>query len=148
MSELITYKGGCHCGNIRFTAKLPDIRTTKIIRCNCSICTKNGYLLVYPKRTDFAFGSGEDKLSSYLMGSKTLPHKFCGQCGTSILIDFSQTDRKELGALKETAPVTVSRYSLRDTKDGLLMKLVRFGHLTRSRISSMSWSIRMLMEST
>ncbi|KAB2570862.1 Centromere protein V [Lasiodiplodia theobromae] len=89
-----TYHGNCHCGRVKFTATLADIRSSKVVRCNCSICTKNGYLLVYPKRKDVVFSSGEDDLSAYRFGNQKKPHKFCRVCGTSILIDFSEADRE------------------------------------------------------
>lgn len=49
---------------------------------------KSGYLLCYPKREDVKFLKGEAELKSYLFGQKTKPQRFCGECGTSILIDF------------------------------------------------------------
>ena len=37
-----TYTGGCHCGRIRFEVIAPaDI---EVIDCNCSMCSKLGYL--------------------------------------------------------------------------------------------------------
>ncbi|KAK7715964.1 hypothetical protein SLS57_006715 [Botryosphaeria dothidea] len=89
---MTTYPANCHCGRVHFTATLPDITTKPVVRCNCSICTKNGYLLVYPKVADVSFISGEDRLGEYLFGNKKKPHKFCMLCGTSILIDFSYSD--------------------------------------------------------
>ncbi|OAA80232.1 Glutathione-dependent formaldehyde-activating, GFA [Akanthomyces lecanii RCEF 1005] len=90
--EPVTYKANCHCGRVKFTVALPDIRNNKVLSCNCSICTKNGYLLVYPKVENVKFISGEDELKSYRFGTATKPHKFCPECGTSILIDFSETE--------------------------------------------------------
>ncbi|CAJ2508746.1 Uu.00g137720.m01.CDS01 [Anthostomella pinea] len=94
----LTYKGNCHCGLVRFTAALPDIRMGTVNRCNCSICTKNGYLLVYPRVEDVTFvsglgGEGDDSLSVYRFGSGVKPHRFCRRWGTSIFIDFSESDR-------------------------------------------------------
>ncbi|XDG01458.1 hypothetical protein ABKA04_001073 [Annulohypoxylon sp. FPYF3050] len=89
----VTYKANCHCGQTRFTVELPDIRSSKVNRCNCSICTRNGYLLVYPKRDDVKFQSGWDELSSYRFGNSLKSHRFCPKCGTSVLIDFSESDR-------------------------------------------------------
>ncbi|KAK3615340.1 hypothetical protein LTR56_026651 [Elasticomyces elasticus] len=79
---LTEYSGNCHCGLIRYTCTLPDALapqgTGKINRCNCSICTKNGYFLVYPKRSDVHFIDNSDKhLRSYVMGKKNKPHRFC-----------------------------------------------------------------------
>lgn len=90
---MTTYKANCHCGLVKFTAILPDIRSGKVLRCNCSICTKNGYLLVYPKVDDVKFVSGQESLSKYRFGTATKSHCFCSQCGTSILIDFSEAER-------------------------------------------------------
>jgi hypothetical protein len=42
-----TYKAGCHCGYIKFSVTLtPPLRQTKVLNCNCSACTRFGYLLV------------------------------------------------------------------------------------------------------
>ncbi|KAI1406822.1 glutathione-dependent formaldehyde-activating, GFA [Hypoxylon sp. FL1857] len=91
-APVITYKANCHCGRTRFTVDLADIRSSKVTRCNCSICTRNGYLLVYPKREDVKFESGWDELSSYRFGKSLKHHRFCSKCGTSVLIDFSESD--------------------------------------------------------
>ncbi|KAB8077180.1 hypothetical protein BDV29DRAFT_168912 [Aspergillus leporis] len=83
-----TYNANCHCGTVRFSFSLPSLKSTKVNQCNCSIRTKNGYLLVYPLRTDGLFHSGEKQLAQYRFGNRAKPHKFCPNCGTSVLIDF------------------------------------------------------------
>ena len=80
-SDLQTYTSSCHCGQVRLQAKLPPLTETHICNCNCSICTKNGYLLVYPKREDVTFLSGEDNLIQYRFASKLKPHMSCKTCG-------------------------------------------------------------------
>ena len=41
-----TYEAGCHCGNITFSVTLsPPLTEYKVLRCNCSICRRAGYLL-------------------------------------------------------------------------------------------------------
>jgi hypothetical protein len=101
-----TYKGRCHCGAIKFTVALPPLETgaTSVMQCNCSICTKKGYLLVYPPASDVIFESGEDKLGLYIFGSKTRPHKFCQICGTSIMIDISKPNVEPKYAMTVWAP--------------------------------------------
>ncbi|KAI0200154.1 glutathione-dependent formaldehyde-activating, GFA [Astrocystis sublimbata] len=89
-----TYHANCHCGLVTFSVRLPDIASSKIVSCNCSICTKNGYLFVYPKREDVEFRTGELQMKSYRFGQAKKAHKFCPMCGTSILIDFSEADRE------------------------------------------------------
>ncbi|PYI06121.1 glutathione-dependent formaldehyde-activating, GFA [Aspergillus sclerotiicarbonarius CBS 121057] len=92
-----SYKATCHCRLTTLTFTLPHALTSptqKIIRCNCSICTRNGYLLVYPLRTDVIFGPDNEKhLSSYRFGNMAKPHRFCARCGTAMFIDFGESER-------------------------------------------------------
>lgn len=36
--------------------------------------------------------SSDTRLKSYLMGKKLRPHRFCPECGSSVLIDFKDAD--------------------------------------------------------
>lgn len=38
VAGLKTYKGNCHCGNFKFSIKIPEVK--KVRSCNCSICTR------------------------------------------------------------------------------------------------------------
>ncbi|KAF2765696.1 hypothetical protein EJ03DRAFT_377536 [Teratosphaeria nubilosa] len=92
-----TYHGTCHCKAIQFTVALPEALSPegpgKVTRCNCSICTRNGYFLVYPPREAVTFlGDSEAKMKQYFMGLKNKPHRFCPECSSSILIDFQNSD--------------------------------------------------------
>jgi hypothetical protein len=87
--ELSTYHGSCHCGTVQFTFLLPSLATIHVNECNCSICEINGYLNVYPFRSDFTLDSGQGELSVYRFGKKQKQHKFCRICGTSLMIDFA-----------------------------------------------------------
>ena len=73
-----TYDGSCHCGRVRFrvTAEL-----ARIVRCNCSICTKKGFLhlIVPPER--FELLSGADDLTEYRFNTGLAKHRFCRHCG-------------------------------------------------------------------
>jgi hypothetical protein len=73
-----TYEGGCHCERVRFrvTAEL-----TAVTKCNCSICTKKGFLhlIVPPERFELLAGKGE--LSTYEFNTRTAKHTFCRHCG-------------------------------------------------------------------
>lgn len=91
--DLLPYPANCHCGAVAYTVQLPSLETYEVNKCNCSICTKNGYLLVYPSRTSVVFHRGFDHLRSYFFGKKQKPHKFCPTCGSSILIDFNGTHK-------------------------------------------------------
>jgi len=97
-SGLTPYPANCHCGTVRYTVLIPSLADHKVNSCNCSICTRNGYLLVYPEREKVIFYTGYDHLHSYFFGSKRKSHKFCLTCGSSVLIDFTGINgRDDLG---------------------------------------------------
>jgi hypothetical protein len=74
------YAGGCHCGRIRFEITTDMARTSQ---CNCSICTKKGYLHHMVSPADFRLISGADDLSTYQFGTMVARHQFCKHCGVA-----------------------------------------------------------------
>ncbi|KAF3040647.1 hypothetical protein E8E11_007975 [Didymella keratinophila] len=82
------HTASCHCGTIQYTITLsPPLSTQKVGSCNCTICTKNGYLFLYPRRQDVVIHKGENALKSYQFGEKQLLHTFCAECGSSVWHD-------------------------------------------------------------
>ena len=73
-----TMEGGCHCGRVRFrvTADL-----TRVTDCNCSICSKKGFLHLIVPPEQFELLSGRDDLTTYEFNTKTAKHTFCRHCG-------------------------------------------------------------------
>ena len=73
-----TYEGGCHCGRVRFrvTAELEGVTD-----CNCSICTKKGFLHLIVPPEQFELVSGADALAEYRFNTGTARHMFCRFCG-------------------------------------------------------------------
>lgn len=87
-SDAQTYNALCHCGTVQYTVTLsPPLANQKVVECNCSICSRNGYLLVYPLREQVVMKSGEEALKSYSFGIKRNHHKFCGRCGSAVFFD-------------------------------------------------------------
>jgi hypothetical protein len=83
-----TYNATCHCGSIQYTVTLsPPLNRHPIVSCDCTICTKNGYLLVYPLRERVHFHREEGGLISHSFGNKRNLHKFCATCGSSVFLD-------------------------------------------------------------
>ena len=78
-----TYRGGCHCGAVRFEVS-KDKPANRLIDCNCSICTKKGILHVSVENSEFQLLSGRISLSLYRFGSETARHEFCGKCGIHV----------------------------------------------------------------
>ncbi|EMD63990.1 hypothetical protein COCSADRAFT_190193 [Bipolaris sorokiniana ND90Pr] len=85
------YSCKCHCGEVRFTMTLSShLADYTVMQCNCSICVVNGYLLVYPNRSDVVFyGDLKNHVHKYQFHTKKKDHWFCLHCGTSLLIDFN-----------------------------------------------------------
>ncbi|KAH7123343.1 glutathione-dependent formaldehyde-activating enzyme [Dactylonectria estremocensis] len=80
-----TYRGNCHCGAFVYEIDLPEIKTVN--ECNCSICSRKGYLWLFPPTRDgFKIVKGaEDELTTYTFAAKHLHHKFCPTCGTGVV---------------------------------------------------------------
>lgn len=77
---MIEVSGGCHCGAVRFTARMPD-PPVQALDCNCSICSMTGFLHVMVPHGDFELLTGRDALSSYRFGTGAAEHLFCSNCG-------------------------------------------------------------------
>jgi hypothetical protein len=76
--ESVTYKGGCHCGRVRFQV---IVDRSEAYDCNCSICRKKGFLhLIVPARK-FKLLQGKDILSTYTFNTHVAKHTFCSICG-------------------------------------------------------------------
>ncbi|MEO5767402.1 MAG: GFA family protein [Polyangia bacterium] len=79
MSQIETRSGGCHCGKVRYQAKL-DL-ASPVISCNCSMCGRTGTLLNFVPADQFTLQSGEDSLTDYQFNKKHIHHLFCKVCG-------------------------------------------------------------------
>jgi hypothetical protein len=73
-----TFEGGCHCGAVRFRVTAALDRVTD---CNCSICTKKGFLHLIVPPEHFELISGKESLTTYQFNTKTAKHTFCKVCG-------------------------------------------------------------------
>ena len=73
------YQGGCHCGRVRFEVEgEASIRTKE---CNCSVCSKSGYLHYIVPKSKFRLRKGEDDLTTYTFNTGVARHLFCSVCG-------------------------------------------------------------------
>ena len=75
---LESYEGSCHCGRVRFRV-LADLDQASI--CNCSMCTKKGFVHVIVPPEQFELLAGEANLTVYEFNTKTAKHRFCSHCG-------------------------------------------------------------------
>jgi hypothetical protein len=90
-SESRTYRGGCHCGRVAFEVTgILDIAG----QCNCSICTKKGYLHWIVAREAFRLLTPEADLATYTFNTGVAQHHFCPRCGVaSFYIPRSDPDK-------------------------------------------------------
>ncbi len=65
---------------------------TKAFACNCSICSRAGWLLAFVGADQFRLISGEESLTDYQFGKRAIHHKFCRTCGMRA---FSQGQDKQ-----------------------------------------------------
>ncbi len=72
------YQGSCHCGHIRFEA---EGEMGDVIECNCSHCSRKGYLLWFVPRTQLRLATPESDLSTYTFNKHVIQHHFCANCG-------------------------------------------------------------------
>lgn len=72
------YKGSGHCGKIAFEA---EGELEQAIQCNCSICSKRGYLLWFVPRGQLRLLTPESHLATYTFNTHRIKHYFCPTCG-------------------------------------------------------------------
>ncbi len=75
----IPARGGCHCGAVEYEIMVS--RQLLVHKCNCSICSKSGYIHLIVPAKDFRLLRGEDQLSEYCFNTGIAKHLFCSQCG-------------------------------------------------------------------
>ena len=91
-----SYTGGCHCGAVRYTV---NMELKELMSCNCSICSKGGWLLAFVPASQFTLESGQDALTDYQFGKKQLHHLFCKHCGVRSFSRGAGPDGQEMIAV-------------------------------------------------
>jgi hypothetical protein len=90
------FSGGCHCGAVQFRV---TVRTWRVSSCNCSMCTKKGFLHVIVPAADFELLRGADQLTTYRFNTGVAQHHFCRVCGVhSFYVPRSHPDGLSVNA--------------------------------------------------
>jgi hypothetical protein len=92
------HSGSCHCGRLSFEVE-GDF--AEVMECNCSHCSRKGYLLWFVPREHFRLKSGADEFQAYKFNKHAISHHFCPTCGCA---PFA-TGKASSGA--ETAAINV-----------------------------------------
>ena len=75
----MTFKGSCHCGKMSYEV---DAEMQPATACNCSICSRRGYLLWFLPAEKLKLQAPLEGMSSYTFNSHKIRHYFCAICGT------------------------------------------------------------------
>lgn len=78
VNKPVTYEGGCHCGAVRFRV---IVKKHEAIDCNCSLCSKKGFIHLIVPPEQFTLLKGEEVLTTYTFNTHTAKHYFCSICG-------------------------------------------------------------------
>jgi hypothetical protein len=113
MSESKTHTGSCHCGAVKFEVTT-DLKS--VISCNCSLCSRAGYLLSFVPSAQFKLLSGEDNLQDYRFNKHAIAHVFCKTCGVRSFAKGKRPDGQEMRAINVRCLAGVDPESLTITK--------------------------------
>ena len=101
------YLGSCHCRSVIF--EIESSENIEAEKCNCSICSKSGFLHLIIPLNHFKLLSGEDYLTTYSFNTGIAKHTFCKQCGVKpFYIPRSNPDGVDINVhCLDTEPLTL-----------------------------------------
>jgi len=77
--SFVRHRGACHCGRVRF--EVDAALDIDALECNCSICSKSGFLHLIVPRSRFRLLQGSEDLIRYTFNTGVAKHLFCKTCG-------------------------------------------------------------------
>ena len=94
---MVRHSGGCHCGKVRFEVIAPS--HLSVSECNCSMCSKSGFLHLIVPKSRFRLVQGEESLTTYTFNTQVAKHFFCSVCGVkSFYVPRSHPDGYSVNA--------------------------------------------------
>jgi len=74
----MAHTGSCHCGDMKFEV---EGEIDQAIECNCSHCSRKGYLLWFVPRDKLRHEIPEHHMATYMFNKHVIQHRFCLRCG-------------------------------------------------------------------
>jgi hypothetical protein len=74
----MSHTGSCHCGQVSFEVEGDP---QQVMECNCTHCSRKGFLLWFVPRAQFKLLQGADNLTQYKFNKHIIAHQFCKTCG-------------------------------------------------------------------
>ena len=90
------HTGGCHCGAVRYEV---DVDLSSAIECNCSHCSKKGFLLAFTPRSAFSLQTDRDAVTEYTFNTGKIRHLFCKTCGVQSFAEGVSPNGDEIAAI-------------------------------------------------
>lgn len=85
----MTVIASCHCGDVRISfPALP----AEAMSCNCSHCSKKGFLLGFFPADQVTVESGADRVTTYTFNRHVIQHRFCRTCGVQVYAEGKMPD--------------------------------------------------------
>lgn len=75
----MVHRGRCHCGAVEIEVEAPE--AIEAFECDCSMCSRTGYLHLIVPAGAFTLVKGAKDLSLYTFNTGTAKHYFCSHCG-------------------------------------------------------------------
>jgi hypothetical protein len=118
---VLTHTGGCHCGRVRFEVIAPA--NIDVVDCDCSMCSKSGFLHLIVPAERFKLLYGSDALTTYTFNTGVAKHFFCATCGVkSFYVPRSHPNGFSINARclddGTVLSMTVSAFNGRDWEQG------------------------------
>ena len=115
-----THAGGCPCGRVRSEVLAPA--KLRVSECNCSMCSKAGYLHLIVPADRFKLLSGGEALTTYGFNTQTAKHLFCSVCGIkSFYVPRSHPDGFSVNArcwcLGAVGEISIEQFNGREWED-------------------------------
>lgn len=88
--------GSCHCGAVQFTVAG---EIDRVIECNCSHCSRKGFLFWFVPRKSLTVSAGAGQLTTYTFNRHVIQHQFCSVCGCQPFGLGSMPDGTETAAI-------------------------------------------------
>ena len=90
-------KGSCHCGAI--TLEVDAAPPEQAMECNCSHCSRKGYLLWFVPRESAHVHAADGQVGVYHFNKHVIDHHFCKQCGCAPYASGTGPDGKAMTAV-------------------------------------------------
>lgn len=98
-------KGECICGAVKVELLSP-LQDMTVKEDNCSICTRNAWIGVYPSKAQVAL-TGTENVQDYRFGRRFMGHPFCKTCGVHVYMNVYGPPQSVIDRLPEEKKIMV-----------------------------------------